>query len=498
MTAKDSRVVWSAENVTKSFGPTRALVDASISIRAGEVHGLIGENGAGKSTITKVATGVHHADRGNFALHGEPYEPRSLQQTADIGVSLIFQEITVNRMLSVAENVFISRLRSFRRGGLMSRRRINAEAQKHLDALGADFSVGDDVATLNLGQLKVIELARAIAEKPAMLFVDEATAVLDANGKELVLNALRGLRDQGLAIGYVSHHFDEIFSLTDRVTVMRNGANVATLNTADTDRQEIESLMVGRSVVDSMFPPKRVATDEPVLTTEDLTLADKIANVSFTVNRGEVLGIAGLAGSGGADLLRALAGAGRGVSGSVELNGRAYQPKSPEGAMKKKVAYLPGDRDDEGVIGNFSVRENIGMSFLPHSLTPVSVGAERRRVGQLMETLHIKAQSAEAEVDSLSGGNRQKVVLAKLLAIDPDVLLLDNPTRGVDVGAREHLYAAIADAARSGMSVVLLSEDLHELIGLANRLIVFREGEVSHEIDSLEGISEREIIPHML
>lgn len=494
----DNNIVWSAHNVSKRFGPTRALVEASVSIRAGEIHGLIGENGAGKSTITKVATGVHHADEGTFIINGNSYEPRSLQQSANLGVSLIFQEITVNRMLSVAENVFISRLRNYRRAGLMDRRRINTEAQSHLDSLGADFSVKDNVESLSLGQLKVIELARAIAEKPSMLFVDEATAVLDANGKELVLKSLRSLRDQGLAIGYVSHHFDEIFSLTDRVTIMRNGSNVATLETAKTDRHEIESLMVGRSVVESMFPPKRDGTNERVLSASGVTLSERVKNVSFQVNRGEVLGIAGLSGSGGSDLLRVLAGDLRRTGGEIELLGTGYAPKSPEVAMDRKVAYLPGDRDGEGLVGNFSVRENIGMSLLPGSLKPVRVGAERTRVKNLIDKLRIKTQTPEAEVDSLSGGNRQKVVLAKLLAINPDVLLLDNPTRGVDVGAREHLYSAIAEAAETGMSVILLSEDLHELLGLANRLIVFREGEVSHEIDSLSDSSEREIISHML
>lgn len=494
----DPRIVWSAQNVSKSFGPTRALVNATVSIRAGEIHGLIGENGAGKSTITKVATGVHRADSGTFRLNNTEYEPKSLLETANIGVSLIFQEITVNRMLTIAENVFISRLRRFRRGGLMDRRRINDEAQFHLDALGADFSVNDNIETLNLGQLKVIELARAIAEKPSMLFVDEATAVLDASGKELVLKSLRNLRDQGLAIGYVSHHFDEIFSLTDRMTIMRNGSNVATLETAKTDRHEIESLMVGRSLAGSMFPEKHPGTNEPLMSAENVSLADKIRNVSFKVNRGEVFGIAGLAGAGGSELLRILAGDLQLTQGTIELIGQDYKPKSPEAAMRRKVAYLPGDRDDEGLVGNFSVRENIGMSILPGSLNPVQVNTERKHVNHFINKLHIKTQNAEAQVDSLSGGNRQKVVLAKLLAINPDVLLLDNPTRGVDVGAREHLYSAIAEAARSGMSVILLSEDLSELLGLVNRLVVFRRGEISHEIDSLENISEREIISHML
>ena len=491
--------VWSAQNVNKSFGPTRALVNASVTIRAGEIHGLIGENGAGKSTITKVATGVHKADSGVFRLNGQEYEPKSLLQTASIGVSLIFQEITVNPMLTVAENIFISKLWKYRRAALLDSKTLNKRAQEHLEALGADFSVRDDVSGLNLGQLKIIELARAIAEQPTMLFVDEATAVLDAHGKELIMKALRGLRDQGLAIGYVSHHFDEIFALTDRVTIMRNGGDVATLETAKTDRAEIESLMVGRAVADSMFPPKAPTGDAAtVLAVNEVTFDDRVRQASFEIKRGEVLGVAGLAGSGGAELLRVLAGDLQLTSGSITIDAQEYSPKGPKEAMARKVAYLPGNRDLEGVVGNFSVRENIGLSCLPPSFAPVAQRSERTVVSGLIELLRIKTESMDIHVDSLSGGNKQKVVLAKLLAIEPNILLLDNPTRGVDVGAREHLYAAIARAASSGMSVLLLSEDLNELLGLSNRLVVFRNGEISHEFHALDDVGEREIISYML
>ncbi|MGB3481776.1 MAG: sugar ABC transporter ATP-binding protein [Mycobacterium sp.] len=491
--------VWSARNVSKAFGPTKALSDASVSIRAGEIHGLIGENGAGKSTITKVAVGVHHADSGTFTLNGADYQPKSLTQTAEIGVSLIFQEITVNPMLTVAENVYISKLWKYRRAGLLDTRTLNRKAQEHLERLGADFSVRDDVGSLNLGQLKIIELARAIAEEPTILFVDEATAVLDARGKELIINALRSLVGQGLAIGYVSHHFDEIFSLTDRVTIMRNGSNVATLETSQTNRAEIESLMVGRAVADKMFPTKATPTArKTVLAAERVTLDNRVLDASFEVGRGEVLGIAGLAGSGGAALLRVLAGDLPMTSGVIELESAPYKPRSPKEAMARKVAYLPGDRDLEGLVGNFSVRENIALAAQRPSFAPVRRREEREMVTGLVHELRIKAESSEIHVDSLSGGNRQKVVLAKLLAIKPHVLLLDNPTRGVDVGAREHLYAAIAQAAEQGMSVLLLSEDLGELLGLSHRLMVFRNGKISHHFDALDGIVERDVISHML
>ena len=495
----NSEYAWEARNIHMRFGPTHALRGASIGILPGEIHGLIGENGAGKSTMTKVATGVHLANDGSFFLHGQPYSVTSLSETAKLGISLIFQESTVNPMLTVAENIYISKLWKYRRFGLLDSKRLNADGERQLKAVGADFSVDDDIDDLSLGQWKIIELARAIAEKPSVLFVDEATAVLDAQGKQLVMKALADLRDSGMAIGYVSHHFDEIFSLTDRVTVMRDGSNVATIVTSKSDRAEMEAKMVGRDVASSMFPSRQPKTSaEHLVTVNDVEYGDRLHGVSFSVARGEILGIAGLAGCGGAEVLRILAGDIPAAAGELRLHGTLYAPKSPRHGLQHKVAYLPGDRDGEGLVGNFSLRENIGMPSLPAPLSPVNVAWEKKTVNQYIDLLRVKANDGEQHADALSGGNRQKIVLAKLLATQPEILLLDNPTRGVDVGAREHLYAAIGNAAAAGMAVLLLSEDLPEVLGLSNRMLVMKEGTVSHEFSSMDGVREQDVIPHML
>ena len=492
-------VLWEARGVSKAFGPTRALRDASVVLHAGEIHALCGENGAGKSTMSKVACGVYPVDAGEFQRSGAPFVPSSLTSAAEHGVGLVFQESMISNTLSVAENIFIDRLRDFRRAGFLDRTRLNAEASRHLETAGADFGVDTDWSDLDLGRRKMVEIARAISRDPAVLFVDEATAVLDAEGRELVMAALRGFRDRGMSICYVSHHMDEIFALTDRITVMRDGHTVATLSTPDTTRGELESLMVGREVFESMFPARTEARSTPeALSVEELSDGNRLRGVSLALRAGEIVGIAGLAGCGGTELLRTIAGDSSATSGRMSLQGAPYAPRTPRHAMTKGVVFLPGDRDGDGLLGHASVRENIALASLPGSLARTSPADERRTADRYVEALSIKTTSTEQPVERLSGGNRQKVVLAKLLATTPRILLLDNPTRGVDVGARAQIYQAIADAAAAGMAVLLLSEDLLEVLGMSDRVVVLRKGAVSASFDDVAELGERDVLPHML
>lgn len=491
--------LWEALDVGKSFGPTVALAGAQLQLRPGEIHALVGENGAGKSTISKVACGVYPVDSGGFRFAGEHFEPHSLTRAASKGVGLVFQESMVITILSVAENIFLDKLRDFRRGGLLDRARLLREASVHLAAAGADFDVDTEWSTLNLGQRKMVEVARALASQPRLLFIDEATAVLDAAGRELVLAALRRLRDQGVSICYISHHMDEVFALADRITVMRDGRTVATLDTAATTRPELESLMVGREVAASMFPTRHRIDDSPVvLAAEGVGHGGRLHDVSFELRSGEVLGIAGLAGCGGTELLKAIAGELPVHSGSMWLHGDSFAPRTPREAMRRGVAYLPGDRDGEGLLSGASIRENIGLPALPQSLRLVDNAAERRTATKFVTSLQIKTPSVEHPVDGLSGGNRQKVVLAKLLAISPGVLLLDNPTRGVDIGARVQVYQAVSEAVAEGMAVLLLSEDLLEVLGLSDRLLVMRAGRGSKTFSDTAVLTERDVLAHML
>jgi ribose transport system ATP-binding protein len=494
--------VWEASNVHKAFGATRALDGAHLQLAHGEIHGLCGENGAGKSTMSKAACGVFPIDSGHFLLDGKPFRPGSVTTAASMGVGLVFQDSMVIDTLTIAENIFIDRLRDFQRLGVLSRGELLSEASKNLQAAGADFDVDADWSELNLGQRKMVEIARALSNHPTVLFVDEATAVLDAAGRDLVMEALRGLRTRGVSICYVSHHLDEIFALTDRITVMRDGRNVGTLDTKTTTHAQLETLMVGREVAGSMYPARNaidiIHQRAPVLAVDGLGNKSTLQDVSFQIHEGEILGIAGLAGCGGSELLYIIAGDSPARDGRMSLDGKPFYPRSPRHALSKGVALLPGDRDGEGLLRGGTVRENIALATLPQSLRMVRIGSERVAATRFMDMLSIKASSAEEPVDRLSGGNRQKVVLAKLLASKPRLLLLDNPTRGVDVGARAQIYAAISTAADLGMAIVLLSEDLLELIGISNHMLVLRDGHVSKVFDSTADLSEQTILPHML
>jgi ABC-type sugar transport system ATPase subunit len=495
----ETREIWTAEGIRKSFGASVALSGAHLSLRTGEIHALIGENGAGKSTLSKVAAGVYHADEGTFLFEGEQYSTESSSSARFKDIGLVFQEQSTSPQLSVAENVYLNTLRAFRVGPLLSRKKIEAAAAAQLDNVGADFDVTTGMNQLDFGQKKILEVARVLAQEPKIVFFDEVTAFLDARGRELVLEAMKKLKASGITVCFVTHHLDEIFEIADRVTVMRDGMTIQTLNVPETNRSELELLMVGREVADSMYPERpRKLVDNAVLAAENIQIGDRIRDASFEIHAGEIVGIAGLAGCGGSELLRAIAGDIPLEGGSLSVEGRPYRPASPRDGANVGVAYLPGERDLEGLLSMFSVRENVGLSILPGSLSRVSIAKEREVSEQFVQQLQIKTDSIEKNVDFLSGGNRQKVVLSKLLATSPTVLLLDNPTRGVDVGARAHIYQSIAEAAKKGAAVLVYSEELNELLGLCSRLLVLRKGQISNEFERVDGLEENDVISHML
>jgi ribose transport system ATP-binding protein len=492
--------IWTANEVNKSFGASQALSSAHLSLRTGEIHALMGENGAGKSTLSKVAAGVYQVDEGTFEFNGMPFIPTSIMSAARAGIGLVFQEQSTSLSLTIAENIFINDLRRFRAGPFINRKKIEAAASAQLKSVGADFEVSADMASLDVGQRKILEVARALAQNPRLVFMDEVTAFLDSHGRELVLKAMQNLKEQGITVCFVTHHMDEVFQIADRVTVMRDGKTIQTLEVGETDRSELERLMVGREVASHMYPPKekKSASSETLLELSNVSVGDRINGVTLSVAPGEIIGIAGLAGCGGNILLKAIGGDTPVKSGSMKCCDGDYHPKSPRDAIELGIAYLPGERDLEGLISLFSVRENISLSILPSSFSPVSTADEAKISKQYVSDLKIKTHSIESQVDTLSGGNRQKVVLSKLLALNPKLLLLDNPTRGVDVGAREHIYQSITAAANSGMAIILYSEDLPELLGLSDRILVLRHGGVSKEFRNVNELAENDVITFML
>jgi ABC-type sugar transport system ATPase subunit len=489
-----------ARSIAKSFGGHRALRGVSATFPPGEVVAVVGENGAGKSTLLKVLAGVFPADGGGATLDGQPYAPRSLREAEARGVALVFQELNVNRSLSVAENVMLGRLRDFRRAGLIDWRRLAWEAQRVLDRTGTAFSVSDDLGRLDLGQIKTIEVARALAANPRYVFFDESTAYLGRGEAERLMAVIRELKAQRIGVAFVSHHLHEVFGIADRLVVLKDGALVADLPAGEVTEARLHQLMVGRELSGGLFPSKAAGPPgEVAVALEEAATRTGLGPVSLELRRGEVLGIGGLKGSGGEAILAALAGAERLTAGQMRRGGRQHAPNLPRDAWAAGIAALPGDRTGEGVVTEFGVAENLTLATRPRRWGLFSDGPAARAQAQAqVEALGIKTQSLGAPVASLSGGNMQKVVLGKCLATRPEVLLLDNPTRGVDVGAKSEIYRVIRGLVDEGCAVLMVTEDLPELLGLSDRIIVTRAGRLSKAFAPGERPSEEEVVRWMM
>jgi ABC-type sugar transport system ATPase subunit len=487
-----------AHHITRVFGSTRALDDVSIALEPGLIHALVGENGAGKSTLLKILAGAERADAGEVLLDNVPFAPRSLREAAARGVGLVFQEITINPALSVAENVYLGQLRRYRRSGLLNTRRMERDAQRILDGLSAGISVSRPLGSLDLGQWKCIEIARALAFEPSVLFLDESTAFLNHREVDAVLSAMEALKRRNLAIAFVSHHLAEVERVADRLTILKDGRKMGDFHRSEISREEIQARMVGRALSEVRAPKAQAATaPEPVLTLDAVSSTPRLAPLSLALRRGEVIGIAGLKGAGGERLMELVAGIVQPNAGQMALGGTPYRARTPAEAWRRGIAYLPGDRTAEGLILDASVMDNLVMARPPRRGPLFDRRRARRSATHLIDRLRIKTSSRDARSGSLSGGNLQKVVLGKCLAVNPSVLLLHNPTRGVDIGARLEIYRILREEAAAGLAVLVLSEDLNELISLSDRILVMRGGAVASVIERPASAAEDDIIRHM-
>ncbi len=498
-----------AQNVSRSFGSTRALDQVSVALDPGFVHALVGENGAGKSTLLKILAGAERPDSGQVLLDGQPFAPRSLREAAERGVGLVFQEITINPALSVAENVFLGQLRRFRRGGLLSNRRLERMAQEVLDSFSAGISTSQPLSSLDLGQWKCIEIARALASQPKVLLLDESTAFLNHREVDAVLSAMRSLKRLDMVIAFVSHHLAEVERVADRLTILKDGRKVGDFDTASISRDQIQARMVGRAASAAASGKSAPASDAlparssgaldgaPAFAANAIASAPRLAPMSLQLQPGEIVGLAGLKGAGGERLMELIAGIVASDGGGMRLAGRPYRARRPAAAWRQGVAYLPGDRTAEGLILDASVLDNLVMARPPRRGPFFDRRRAARSATDLIARLRIKTGSPDARSGLLSGGNLQKVVLGKCLAIRPSLLLLHNPTRGVDIGARMEIYRILRDEAAAGLAILMLSEDLHELTTLSHRILVMRRGEVAFRIDEPGLATEDDIIRHM-
>ena len=491
-----------ASGLNKRFGPTIASNDISITLREGTVHAIVGENGAGKSTLLRMLGGAFRPDSGKMTLDNAPYAPQSTFDATHNGVALVHQEITINRSLSVAENIFIGDMRRYAGSfGVLKRKQIAAEAQASLDRIGVKISVNANIDQLNLGELKCIEIARAISSNPKILLLDESTAYLDHREVDAVLRVMQELKSKGMTIGFVSHHLSEVLAVADDLTILKDGQFVGSYRADNIEANEIHRLMVGRDVLQGIYPPHTplpASTGAPALRVTKAAVGRELNDISLEVRHGEILGIAGLKGAGAEALFAGIVGDEPMRDGDLQLDGKDYHPTNPRAAWQHGIAHLPGDRGNEGLIVSFSVLDNLVMARPPAVGPFFSMARARAMSKDLIKQIGIRASSAEAPCQSLSGGNMQKVVLGKCLAVAPGLLLLNNPTRGVDVGAREEIYRIMRQKTSEGLAILLSSEDMPELIGMADRLVVLRRGEIVHEFDTLGNVQEHDIVQYMI
>ncbi|MDR1037975.1 MAG: sugar ABC transporter ATP-binding protein [Deltaproteobacteria bacterium] len=474
----------------KTYPGVKALDNVSLSVRRGEIHGLVGENGAGKSTLIKTVSGAISPDSGEIVVDGKAFGRLTPKESEELGISVIYQEFNLAPNLSAAENIFLGR--PVRRWITVDIREMERRSAELFRWLGVDIDSGEEVSRLTVGYQQIVEIAKAVSRKARLLIMDEPSAPLTSAETERMLAMARSLRDRGCTIVYISHRLDEIFSLCDRVTVLRDGGKIATLDIPDTDIPRLVSLMVGREMKETFPPRERSVTDEVVLEARDLT-GNGVRGVSFKAHRGEILGFGGLVGSGRTETAQLLFGARRPDSGEIVLEGRQVDFGSAGDAVEAGVALVPEDRKREGLLLNSSIEENVSLAVLPRiSRGPVvSRSREKALAEGFIRGLRIKTPSATAEAGSLSGGNQQKVVLSKWLAAQPRVIILDEPTRGVDVGAKFEIYKLIGTFVEEGRTVILISSEMEELIGLSDRILVMSEGRQAGILERSEFSQER-------
>ena len=463
--------------ISKSFGGVRAVDGVSFNVRPGEVHALLGENGAGKSTLIKIMSGVQHADAGELKVNGEVRRFASPREARAAGIATVHQELLLFPELSVAENIFLGHAPR-RRLGAIDWPALRLRARELLDSLECfELDVDAKVGTLSVANRQRVEIARALSQSPRVLVMDEPTAALAEADVQRLLDVVRGLRARGVGIVYVSHRMPEIFALADRVTVLRDGCLVATRPIGEVDHERLVSLMVGRPV-EQMYPKSHAALGKPLLQVEGLSYRTRVQDASFTLHAGEILGIAGLVGSGRTELAHILFGITPATAGRIELDGKAVAITGPAMARDLGIAYIPEDRGLQGLIRPQTIRENVSLAVI-HTLSTgsfISRSAEDSLATGAIHEFGIRARGPEQPVRQLSGGNQQKVVLAKWLATKPRVLIMDEPTRGIDVGAKAEIHLLITRLAQQGLAILMISSELPEVLGMSDRVLVMNGG----------------------
>ena len=482
--------VLTLRDIAKSFGSVTALKSATLEVQPGSIHALIGENGAGKSTLIKIVAGVHRRDAGAFEFKGEPVDFTSTAESKAAGVAVIYQEPTLFPDLSVAENIFMGRqpLGAARR---IDRGRMYAESEALFERLGVELDPRRPARGLSIADQQIIEIAKAISLDAALLIMDEPTAALSGVEVDRLFAVARSLRDEGRGLVFISHRFEEVFALCDTVTVMRDGEYVSTKQIAETTVDKLVAEMVGREVAD-LFPKTEAAIGEVVLDVQDLNSTGVFRDVSFQVRAGEIVGLAGLVGAGRSEIARAVFGVDGYRSGTVTMHGQKVPARNPRAAIKSGMAFIPEDRRKQGLVTDASVARNVA-AVIRRGLTKAGVlttRAENAAAGPWAAKLEVKTSALDMHASTMSGGNQQKVVIAKWLATEPKLLIIDEPTRGIDVGTKSEVHRLLSDLAGQGLAILMISSELPEVLGMADRVLVVHEGRITADIERTEATAE--------
>ncbi len=491
-----NQVLLRMEHISKTFPGVKALNDVNFNINKCEIVAIVGENGAGKSTLMKILSGAYKKDSGSIFLNGKVIEIENPHHAQELGITIIYQEFNLTRNQSVAANIFITReprLKGIGKiFGLVDKKQMEKNAQNILDKLKTKTSPKAKIDNLSVAQNQMVEIAKALAVESQIIIMDEPTAPLGEKEVEILFETVNSLKKQGIAIIFITHRLEEVFKITDRIVVLRDGQFIGEMKTKEATIDQVVQMMVGRSFKDFLHKtPAKITT--PIFEVKNITRKGVVENISFTLRRGEILGFAGLVGAGRTETVRILFGADPKDKGEIYIDGKKAHINSPEDAVKAGLSLIPEDRTIQGLVLKLSVLENIILSTLKKycKLGLMSLQKMRQKANDYIKILSIRTPHLKQKAIYLSGGNQQKIVLAKWLASQPKILIMDEPTRGIDIGAKAEIHALMSELAKSGMAIIMISSELPEILGMSDRIAVMHEGRLATIIDRKDATQEK-------
>ena len=488
-----SDVILKIQGISKSFPGVKALKNVSFEVRSGEIHALMGENGAGKSTLIKILSGVNHIDEGELFYKGQSVKFQTPMDAIKAGISVVYQEIKLVDTLTVSENIFIGRPPMKSRSRI-DWKQLHKNARALLDSINADIDEHAIVGNLSIAQQQMVEICKALSQNAELIIMDEPSATLTDKELSMLFSILKNLKQRGITVIYISHRMEEVFEISDTVTVLRDGKHIFTGATADLDRKQLISMMVGREL-ENEYPKEFAGQSETLLEVRNLNRPGVLHNINMKLYGGEVLCISGLVGSGRTEFARTIFGAdySKSNTGEILIKGKSVMIHSVVDAMNHGIALIPEDRKRQGLVLDMSVRENVSMANIRRVMRGLSISRklENSLAKEYIKSLRIMTPDEQRAVKNLSGGNQQKVVIAKWLASNADILILDEPTRGVDVGAKAEIYKLLNTFTKAGKGVIMISSEMPEVLGMCDRILVFREGTISGEFSREEATQEK-------